>query len=366
MSEILGIVTGGPGDARRLRTLAAALPYGLVLEEVDRSLPRAESARRIRRALASRRWPLVVLEGTGIAGGLSVIRSARRAGTPYVVSSGDPIGGFFRTVKGPVAGRLFERYERSLYRNSAGYVGWSPYLTGMAISMGAPRGVTVEGGVDLRAFGVASDADRAAARRSFGIAPDHLVLGVVGSLKWTERQQYCYGLELVEALRRVRRTDATVMIVGDGDGRSQLEARVHPELKSRVVLTGKLPADEVPRALQAFDVGFVTQTLDGLGSYRLTTKLPEYLAAGVPVAMSPIPGYFDYVGDAGWPLPEGHPASATFHDELAGWIDDLDAGAVSARRAPARAAAEARFNYDVLSRRFASFIEHILAVTSTR
>jgi glycosyltransferase involved in cell wall biosynthesis len=358
---ILGIVTGGPGDATRLRTLCSAVPRELVLEEVDRSRPRRESARRIRDTLDSRKWPLVILEGTGIAGGLGVIRAARRRGTRYVVSSGDPIGGFFRTVRGRAAGMVFERYERALYRRSAGYVGWSPYLTGMAIRMGAPRGATVEGGVHLGRYRVPNEQQRAEARAAYGVTPGHLVLGVVGSLTWS-RQNYCYGLELVEGLKRINRDDVSVLIVGDGDGRPHLEQRVPAHLKSRIRFTGRVPADEVPRVLHAFDVGFVTQTIDGLGSYRLTTKLPEYLASGVPVAMSPIPGYFDYVGDAGWALPTGHPAEPPYHDRLAGWIDALDRAGIESRRLPARAIAEQRFDYDMLSRRFATFIEHVLAL----
>jgi glycosyltransferase involved in cell wall biosynthesis len=331
------------------------------LVEVDRSRPRRESAAQIRSALVSAQWSLVILEGTGIAGGLNAIRAAREGRIRYIVSSGDPIGGFFRTVRGRAVGAAFERYERTLYRNSAGFVGWSPYLTGMALKMGAPRGVTVEGGVDLRAYSVPSVEERAAARAALGIPSDHLVLGVVGSLTWTSRQQYCYGLELVEALRQLRRQDVTMLIVGDGDGRMQLERRTPAHLRDRVVLTGRIGADEVPTFLRAFDVGFVTQTLDGLGSYRLTTKLPEYMAAGVPVAMSPVPGYFDYVADAGWALPEGHPASPSFHDRLAKWIDGLTREDVEERRAPARRAAETRFDYEQLSRRFAAFVTHVIA-----
>jgi glycosyltransferase involved in cell wall biosynthesis len=214
--------------------------------------------------------------------------------------------------------------------------------------------------VDLDQFTSATPGQRSEACAKLGIDPSHLVLGMVGSLKWTERQGYCYGLELVEALRRAKRTDVTVLIVGDGDGRPRLEARIPPDLRSRVVFTGQLAAHEIPEVLKAFDAGFVTQTLDGLGSYRLTTKLPEYLAAGVPVAMSPVPGYYDYVGDAGWALPAGHPAAAGFHADLATWIDSLERSDVDGRRPLARLAAEARFGYDALSRRFARFIEDVL------
>jgi glycosyltransferase involved in cell wall biosynthesis len=231
----------------------------------------------------------------------------------------------------------------------------------MAIRMGAPRGATVEGGVDLGTYEYASATQRADARNALEISPDHLVLGVVGSLTWS-RQRYCYGLELVEALKRLRRSDVTVVIVGDGDGRPHLESRVPVDLTTRVRFTGRLRAEDVPGILRAFDIGFVTQTIDGLGSYRLTTKLPEYLASGVPVAMSPIPGYFDYVGEAGWALPIGHPAEASYHERLAAWVDGIERADVEARRQSARAIAEARFDYARLSRRFALFVDHVLSL----
>ena len=93
------------------------------------------------------------------------------------------------------------------------------------------------------------------------------------------------------------------LIVGDGDGRAELEHRVPPEWRVWGVFTGRVAEHEVVDALNAMVIGFITQTLDALG---ITTKLPEYLATGLPVAMSPIPGHYDYVGSAGWSLPP-HP-----------------------------------------------------------
>ena len=63
-------------------------------------------------------------------------------------------------------------------------------------------------------------------KERYNLPPDHLICGVVGSLQWTPRQQYCYGLELVEMLQYLRREDVSVLIVGDGDGRSILEERI--------------------------------------------------------------------------------------------------------------------------------------------
>jgi hypothetical protein len=108
------------------------------------------------------------------------------------------------------------------------------------------------------------------------------------------------------------------------------------------------------------DIGFVTQTLDGLGNYRLTTKLPEYLACGLPVAMSSIPGYYDYGTDVGWALPGKHPASEDFHRSCAAWVDTLTRTEVSAKSTLARQVAEQRFDYTMLGRRFAKFVTDLL------
>jgi hypothetical protein len=285
-------------------------------------------------------------------------------GMRYIVSSGDPIAGYFSAKQGAAVGGAFRVYERLLMSYSAGFVGWTPYLTGRAIELGAPRGATVEGAVELERFRPLPEAERDALRAGYGIAPGHLVCGIVGSLRWNPRLQYCYGLELVEAAKRVKRDDISFLIVGDGTGKPVLEQRVPESMKKRVIFTGRVAEAEVIRASNAMHIGFITQTLDALGSFRLTTKLPEYLACGLPIAMSPIPGYFDYVGDrAGWALPPFPPASSTLHEKIAAWLDNLPREEVAAKAAACRPIAEERFDYDRLTGRFRAFVHHVLAAT---
>jgi glycosyltransferase involved in cell wall biosynthesis len=165
-------------------------------------------------------------------------------------------------------------------------------------------------------------------------------------------------------LSYLTRRDVSVLIVGDGSGRSVLEERIPDDRRSDVVLTGRVPHGQVTRALHAMDIGFITQTLDGLGSYRLTTKLPEYLAAGLPVAMSPIPGFYDYVGAAGWPLPPLHPASTAFHQQCAQWLDALPYGEVRQAACRAHPIAAQRFDYAIIAARFAAFVHDLLGIPS--
>ena len=365
MKQILCISTAGRGqDPLRMRRLTAHLDAGCTYLEVDRSLSRLDGMRQVRDALASVSWDLVYLEGTGVTGGWPCIQAARRRGLRYVVSSGDPVGGFFHTVKGPLWGLLFEGYERLLYRYSSGFIGWTPYLTGAAMKMGAPRAVTVEGAVDTGVFRPYDREKRRRMKRHYGLASDHIVCGVVGSLTWTDRQHYCYGLELVRMMANLKRPDVSVLIVGDGDGLGRLRALVPSDMQDRVVFTGRVPEQEVVNTLNAMDVGFITQTMDRLGRYRLTTKLPEYLAAGLPVAMSPVPGFYDYALDAGWALPERHPASDAFHRELASWIETLSRDEVQKRRPCAPVLARQHFDYSVVRPKFEAFVEAIAGIPS--
>lgn len=362
MTRILCLNTGGAGGQDEIRSqfLCSRLNADVTHFNVDRSRSRTETSRHIRTLLCSQAWDLVYQEGTGIAGGANLIRAAWERKQRFIVSSGDPIGGFFYVTSGLGAGLAFTLYERLLYRACAGYVGWTPYLTGMALAMGAKRAITVEGGVDLTQFRPGSPADRLAYRQKWNIPASHLVCGVVGSLRWTPRQSYCYGLELIETLKLLRREDVSLLIVGDGDGRSRLEQALPAALRHRVVFTGRLPAPDVSAAINGMDIGFITQTLDRLGNYRLTTKLPEYLACGVPVAMSPVPGFYDYAAPAGWALPARHPASMAFHQQCAAWLEGLEAGEIREKACHAREVAVRHFDYEILGRRFRRFVQEAL------
>lgn len=366
MTRLLCLSTAGHGqDPLRVRRLTEDLPVECVYYDLDRDRSRGANARAVWDLLTSEPWSLVYQEGTGISGGLPLILASLRHGLRYVISSGDPIGGYFRTVKGPLAGHVFGTYERLLYRYSAGFIGWTPYLTGMAMRMGAPSAATVEGAVDCSLFAPRSNDERRALKAAYGLSPDHLVCGLAGSLTWTPRQQYCYGLELVAMLPYLTRTDVSVLIVGDGDGRAKLEERVPESLRDRVVFTGRVPETEVASTLNAMDIGFITQTLDDLGRYRLTTKLPEYLACGLPVAMSPIPGFYDYAETAGWALPGYHPADDAFHRACAHWLDGVTPEEIARRRATAPVLAAQRFSYEVIRPKFAAFMASLLPANAS-
>jgi hypothetical protein len=241
--------------------------------------------------LLRERPALVVIEGTGVLAGLPLI-VLRATGTRFVVSSGDAVGPF---IGGAARGLGWAAaiYERLLCRACSGYVGWTPYLTGRALTFGAPRAMTAPGWGLPRA----ADGERNTVRAAWGVGPAEIVFGIVGSLTWSRRHAYCYGLELVRAAAGVTRGDVVVVIVGDGDGRRFLQDAIEAG-GARVVLAGSVPRDQVPAVLSAIDVGSLPQSLDQVGMFRFSTKLPEYLTAGLPVVTGQLPLAYDL--DEGW------------------------------------------------------------------
>ena len=290
--DVLCLATQGSNSSDEQRLAFLLQPLRPRFLRIDRR-HRARIPLTLLSEVLRRRPDLVVMEGTGAAGGLAVVLARVLFGVPYIVSSGDAVGPFLRAFHRaiwPVAGL----YERALVKLCAGFIGWSPYLVGRAMSRGARRGMTAGH------FCLSSPRPgaRESTRRELGIPDDAIVLGIAGQILRDPRQGYSYGVELVRALQRTNRPDLRVLIVGDGDGLNGLAELAGLELGRRVLLTGRCPPDRVLDHLAAMDIGVLSQSTDVVGALRYTTKLPEYLVARLPVVATQTPLAYDL--DDGW------------------------------------------------------------------
>lgn len=301
---------------------------------------------------------LVIMEGTGIAGGLICLLGRWIWNVPYVFSSGDAVGPFVRSIS-PIVGLFFEIYERLLCRWSAGFIGWTPYLTGRALTFGSPRAMTAAGWPIGETNGLVLSTARSEWRKKWGIPENTIVIGLVGSLVWNAHRQYCYGLDLVSAAVRLAREDLIVVVVGEGDGLDHLRNVAGKHLGTRVRLPGPVALKDVMSCLASFDVGALPQSTDGVGSFRYTTKLSEYAAAKLPVITSRIPVAYDLGIDWMWRLPGSGPWEKTYIDALTGLLEQLNESQFVTRRKAIPEHLES-FDREVQVPRVTGFIHDIL------
>jgi glycosyltransferase involved in cell wall biosynthesis len=353
--RLLCLATQGEGhlDADRLHYLLAQLHPARFAFDHDRKVA---SALRLVRAALSRRPALIVMEGTGFAGGLALLVLRGALGVPYVVSSGDAIAPYLR-LHSRAAGVLGGLYERALCRFCAGYIGWTPYLVGRALTFGAPRAMTAPGW----ALTEPAPGARERVRASLGIEEPTILVGIVGSLEWNARVGYSYGLELVRAVRASPRKSLAACIVGDGSARERLEELAGEELGSRIFFTGRVPPDRVPDYLAAFDLATLPQSVDGVGSFRYSTKLAEYLGAALPVLTNEIPAAYDLDEGFFFRLPGASPWSDEFTDALTRLLSSLESAEIAERRNAATRWRGHAFDARSQQQRVTAFIEDILA-----
>jgi glycosyltransferase involved in cell wall biosynthesis len=158
-------------------------------------------------------------------------------------------------------------------------------LAGEAEALGVPPENIriVQNGVDGERF---RPADRRAARSALDLPLDQRILLYVGHLKESKGL-----LDLATAFARLaeRVPDAVLVVVGDGEVRSQLASALAP-LGERVRLVGVRPHDEVPRWMAAADVVVLPSWNEGTPNAVI-----EALASGRPVVATRVGGVPDLV-----------------------------------------------------------------------
>ncbi len=137
--------------------------------------------------------------------------------------------------------------------------------------------VFIPDGVDVNAI---KPLDANSLKTELGL-DNHLVIGMVGTMIWSDRHQMCYGWDIVEALGLLKDLPVKALLVGDGDGRNILENRAEQlGVDSSVIFAGQIPYEDLPPYISAMDVCVSTQSNNLVGMVRTTGKLPLYLAYG--------------------------------------------------------------------------------------
>jgi glycosyltransferase involved in cell wall biosynthesis len=315
-SKILVFATKGTGSNEEARILKLLQNFNVEIVPFDRSHKFKSFINIIQQGLQIKA-SLVVMEGTGFLGGMACLFLHWFFKIPYVFSSGDAIAPFIG-LNYPLLVPIAHIYEQILCRFCAGFIGWTPYLVGRALTFGSPKGLTAEGWAYFpRTIEELADR-RITIRKQLGIPENAIVFGILGSIAWTKSVGYCYGYELVKAFQKINRQDVVILVVGDGTGLAHLKELAGEDLGKQIFMPGNVPFEQVLDYMAVMDLASLPQSVDQVGSFRYTTKVSEYVAAKLPVITSQIPMAYDILGDWVWRLPGAKPWDDAYINALAG------------------------------------------------
>jgi len=267
--------TTGPEGSLEPRVLDAGIPFQRVRNLVRPIHPARDilALLKLTRLLSDQR-PDIVHTHSGKAGFLGRL-AAHRAGVPVVVHHIH--GPSFGPFQGPVANWTLRNAERVAGRHTTHFVCSANAMSRLylAAGIGEPRQYTrVFSGFDLDPFlNVANDSGL---RRELGLAADAFVIGKLARMAPLKGHE-----DLLETLNRLLPScpKARLLFVGGGARRQAVEEQADAMgLADRVVFTGLVPPESVPRYIGIMDcIAHLSRR------EALSRALPQGLAAGRPV-----------------------------------------------------------------------------------
>jgi glycosyltransferase involved in cell wall biosynthesis len=252
----------------------------------------------LRTALTFR--PSLIYTLDGLAAELTAFIVHLLRGTPYIIDCASTLMDGFR-----ISGRSFfywkaaDAIDRIIMGNASAVV--TRGLIQKIVFESRyynPRIEHLSEGVDIERW---IPKDGHALRQHYGLE-DCLVIGVIGSIAWSEQFQWAYGREVIEVLRILRDHSICGVILPSITSDDRTLNRLENMAKeygvdNKLRIIRNVPREKVPDYLAMMDVCISTQLPNIIGEMRTTAKLPEYLACGKFILAT-------RVGDARFYLPE--------------------------------------------------------------
>jgi glycosyltransferase involved in cell wall biosynthesis len=287
--KLLFLINGSEKSAAggRAQAFASRLPADWTIQLAYRPARKWKGILPFVRQAGRLRPDVIYVMDTAYTGVLAGCLARRLYGCRLVTDTGDAAYELAQSAGTYTARQLalIRAVENLAMRHSDRIVVRGSYHQELLEESGLDKVTFIPDGVDLNAT---QPTDAVPLRSELGWE-DGLILGLVGTMLWSERHQMCYGWDIVEALGLLRDVPVRALLVGDGDGRARLEQRARElGVSDRVVITGLVPYDQLPRYLSAMDICVSTQSNDVVGMVRTTGKLPLYLACGRYVAATDV------------------------------------------------------------------------------
>ncbi|HVZ23537.1 MAG TPA: glycosyltransferase [Vicinamibacterales bacterium] len=263
---------------------------------------------------------VVYVEKFGYAGIVAALTAKALRGSKMVVSNGDAVSAFARSRFSRPKALAARALEWAAQTSADRLIVWGPYHRELLERRGCTGVEWIPGGVDTSRF---RPLDAATLRRRLGVE-GRLTVGVIGSINWNRRTEFCYGRDVLEVVRLLKDSPVAGIIVGTGNGLAVLRdlAREYG-IGDRVVMTGWVAHEELPEYVNAIDVCLSTQSNDLVGAVRITAKIPEYLACGRYIIASDVGGARDFVRGSGTLIPIGAVADENYLRRVAEHVQTI-------------------------------------------
>ena len=211
------------------------------------------------------------------------------AGVPVLLDLHEAMPEFFRSrfpkAAGPISYRLLRLQEKLSIALANEVMTVNEPLAERLRSLGVrpDRLTVVLNSPDLTLF------DPAAHPRRAFMAGGTLRIVYTGAL--TPTYELDVLLRAIASIVRARPSlPVSATLYGRGDAQPALEAlAAELGIADRVAFPGRIPIEDVPRAVAAGDIGIAPTRLDPFTGMSLSTKLLEYAAMGKPVVASRLP-----------------------------------------------------------------------------
>jgi len=142
----------------------------------------------------------------------------------------------------------------------------------------------VPAGVDLEKFN--PQVDGSLIREKYGIKKDDILLFFMG---WI--YEFSGMKEVAESISTTKNEHFKLMVVGEGDlFKPLLKMKTEKKLDGKLILTGKIPFEEVPEHIAAADVCLLPAYKNEIMMNIVPIKVYEYMAVGKPVIATNLPG----------------------------------------------------------------------------
>ena len=214
---------------------------------------------------------------------------AKRNNIPFVYYLIDEL---HTLLSNPIKRGLAKRFERQNIQSADKILVINQRLKEYAKRMGARESKisVITAGVDFERFN--RDLDGQPVRKRYGIARDDTLLLFTGYM-------YTFsGLkEVVQSLLEGPYPDIKLMVVGDGDLYAPLlKMVVEHDAGDKIILTGKVPFDEMPRYVAAADICLLPAYKHEIMMNIVPIKMYEYMAMGKPIIATKLPGIMQEFG----------------------------------------------------------------------